>query len=246
MSLRKSLFFIGLFLIIVSGILLSAEKEAESPVREYSVNFGLTYNSGNTSTTIFNVGGKVKLKNTKNQFNSACDVYYTKGDGDTTVDNGSWNNIFARSFSESFNYYVNLKFDYDKKKEVDLRSSLGFGLQYVIADNKKIESKVSTGLTGEHSNYGNGEDETNIKGEFMLYAKFNMNEKNTLSLMTSFTSKFKDFSDYRLKGIIELNAILSKNLYFKVKVVDKYDDNPVVKNIKNNDFMIVNALEFRF
>ena len=224
------------------------KKENQSKEKKWSLilNGGFTLNTGNTKSTIINLGSKFNMKLKHFDFNTMLDLYYGKSEGEEISNKGKWSNNFSKYTGKLVNWYTSLFFEYDKISNIDLRTNFGLGIQLVFLDLINKKSKLSTSLNAEFSKISIDFKNTNsIRLSFNYVFERSFSDSKKLYLNTLYTPNVSDiFKDYRIELLASLSILMTEPIWLILKIQDKYNNLPVSEDLKKNDFIFITSIEF--
>jgi len=224
------------------------KKEKQNREKKWSLrlNGGFTLNTGNTKSTLVNIGSKFNLKLKYFEYNTILDIYYGKSEGEEISNKGKWSNNFSKYTGNLVNWYTSVFFEYDKISNIDLRTNFGFGIQLVFSDLIKKKSKLSASLNAEFSNLSVDIQNTNsLRLNFNYVYERSFSDSKKLYFNTLYTPNVSNFFiDYRIELLASFSILMTEPIWLTLKIQDKYNNLPVSDNLKKNDFIFITSIEF--
>ena len=181
---------------------LPAEREPERPW-ELTINGGLTINSGNTRSRVFNGETGFALHLDNFEFNTHFDTLYGRSESEVVQNKGKWANSFSRGINRRLNLFGQVVLEYDAIAGISLRTTAGLGIQAEIHDRETLKSRLTVSLNGEF---------LNLREEYASQRNLRMEVLITSEARLSSTAIFKarlmytpDLADFRTcSGRVEL------------------------------------------
>jgi len=215
---------------------------------KFELNGGITINSGNTETRVYNGGIQFEITLDKFSIMSNFDASYGSSKGEKVEDKGKWMNTFTFKLTDRVNAYAKVMLEYDVIADLALQTTLGLGMQYLMVDAAHTKAKIGTTINGEFTDafaimeniesLGFGLD-ASLEHSFSKTAKF--------EISSSFTSNFKEFLvDYKIDCDAAVSVMMINPLWIKIKIKDKYVNQTLLPELKHNDFTLVTSLELSF
>lgn len=136
--------------------------------------------------------------------------------------------------------------EYDKFSNIDLRTSTGVGIQFVISDIEKNRSKFAASFNSEFLNASNNIENTkSIRLNLNYYSEILLSKTTKFSASVLLTSNLSNITDdYRLETLASISVLMTKPIWLNVKAWNKYNNKPISKEINKNDFALVTSVEF--
>ena len=195
---------------------------------EGSLEVGINGTSGNSESTSFIIGSKLKRK-TK-QYETTFDFNYvnTNANGVETQNNAIQNFRYERKFGESrWSFFAREFLEYDEFKPFDVRLALNSGLGYKFIDTEATQLKGRYGLGTSHE-FGGVNDDWVM--ELVYGADFSrqLTERQKLELTVDYFPEWGNFDNYRMVTQFGWELLLSQehNLNLKLSINDRYDSTP--------------------
>lgn len=213
-----------------------------------ALNGGLTINTGNTESQVYHGGGKFELTLNSFSYKTRFEAFYGSSKGESIEDKGKWVNTFSLKLAKRLNAYAKTTMEYDIFADLELQTTVGLGIQYVLAKSAKTKAKIGGTINGEFTdafavaeniqNLGFGLD-VSLDHKFSKTAKF--------SVDASFSSNFREFLyDFKVDFSASVTVLMVKPLWIKIKIKDKYVHKPLSEELEQNDFTLVTGLEVAF
>ena len=163
------------------------------------------------------------------------------GEDETVTDRGAGSLQADLFLIEDGYLYGRTEASYDKMKDLDRRIDNGLGLGYMVFRTDDASVDLEAGASYIDSKYDDG---TKDHGLFLRLAengKLKINERLALVESVEYKPKVKDFDNYLINAEAGVRVSLGSNLYFKVSVIDRYDNNPAAGK-KRNDVSVIGSL----
>jgi putative salt-induced outer membrane protein YdiY len=123
-------------------------------------NAGVLRTSGNTDVSSLRLDGEVVAKAGRNRYSGSGVVNRTSDGDDETARNATASARYDRFFSRRVYANASSIFTNDKFRDVDLRTALGLGLGYQLADNERFKVGVEGGYGYVNEDFGVAEDDS--------------------------------------------------------------------------------------
>ncbi len=163
------------------------------------------------------------------------------GEDDTVTDRGVGSFQADLFLIENGYLYGRTEVSYDKMKDLDRRIDNGLGLGYVVFQTDDLSLDLETGASYIDSKYDDGTKDHGIFLRLAENGEMRINERLALVESVEYKPKTKDFRDYLINAEAGVRVSLGSNLYFKVSVIDRYDNSPAVGK-KRNDVSVIGSL----
>ena len=222
----------------------TAESLTETEGWASSVDLGATVTSGNTDTTLLNLGINSSLKRGKNEYAVKASYTYGEDDGNATADellaSLDWNRLISkRAYLGAI-----LKFRRDELSDIDYRVDLTAkgGYYFIKSDDRLFSLEAGPGLTIEKAG-----GKTDQYATFYLGQKYEEQLNDSVRLFQSLNlyTSFSNFDDYRIIGELGAESKLSENLNLKVLLQNQFENEPAAGR-EQNDFKLVTGINYKF
>jgi putative salt-induced outer membrane protein YdiY len=149
-----------------------------------------------------------------------------------------------RAGSHGYRYYLG-GVEYDKVRDIDLRTELGAGFGRPLIDKPRSLLTADLGLSLVRDDLADGTTESDPKlrlGETWRLESGNRSElRQTLALL----AVANDIEDYTAEFTIALTLPVGARLAFTTSFVDTYDSRPA-EGVERNDYTVATQLGYRF
>ena len=163
------------------------------------------------------------------------------GQDETVTDRGAGSLQADLFLIEDGYLYGRTELSYDKMKDLDRRIDNGLGLGYVVFRTDDASIDLEAGASYIDSKYDDGTKDHGIFLRLAENGELKINERLALVESVEYKPKTKDFKDYLINAEAGVRVSLGSNLYFKVSVIDRYDNNPAAGK-KRNDVSVIGSL----
>ncbi len=251
--MKKTFFLLILIAFNIYSITTELKQERKTEIekketRNYSflISGGITFNSGNTKSKLLNGGSKFNIKLKKSEYLTTFETFYGTSKGEQIGNKGKWDNNLSTKIGTNLNLYGVFSLEYDKFSNIDLRTSSGIGIQFVISDIEKNRSKFAASFNSEFLNASNNiENKKSIRLNLNYYSEILLSKTTKFSASVLLTSNLSNITDdYRLESLASISVLMTKPIWLKIKVWNKYNNKPISEKIKKNDFALVTSVEF--
>lgn len=251
--MKKPLFFLILIAFNIYSITTELKQERKKKIekkdiKNYSflISGGITFNSGNTTSKLLNGGSKFNIKLKKFEYLTNLETFYGKGKGEQIENKGKWKNNLSLKIGTNLNLYGEFSLEYDQLSNIDLRTSTGLGVQFVISDIEKNRTKFAASFNSEFLNASNDfENKKSIRLNLNYYSEILLSKTTKFSANVLLTPNLSNITDdYRLETLASISVLMTKPIWLKIKVWNKYNNKPISEEIKKNDFTLVTSVEF--
>jgi putative salt-induced outer membrane protein YdiY len=227
----------------------AGDKDAENakPGKNWSLSLkgGFTLNAGNSQSLLVSGGLKFNLKLKRFQYLTVFDAFFGISNDEENVNKGNWLNKLSRQIGKRLNLYGTTNLEYDKFSDIALRTGIGLGVQYILADTAKTAAKIGTTLNGEFTNVMiTGDNIEAMRGNIDFSLSQKLSTRAEFSLDTLFTGNLGSFfDDYRWETRAAFSVGINKTMALKIEINEKYTHRPVAEQVKRNDFILLASLE---
>lgn len=139
--------------------------------------------------------------------------------------------------------YARSEYSYDKMNDLDRRIDNGLGIGYQVLNTDDYSLNLEAGADYIDSKYDDGSKEHGIYIRLAENSQFKLNDRLMFIQSIEYKPRGKNFNDYLLNASASIRVSLMTNLYFKVSVIDRYDNNPAAGK-KPNDVAVISSLGF--
>ncbi len=209
-----------------------------------SVGLGLTVTSGNSEITNLAITFQAIDEMEKAKWSTNANITYATTDGDETANKGGILTQFDYLQTKRFFYYGKAGFEFDKFAELDLRTSPGAGVGYILMQQEGIKLTTSAGANVVTDFFS--DDTRDTRATTSLAEEFNYTLSSNADLFQSFNiqNNFEDFGDYLISAEVSLTSKMSDRLSLKASLLDRYDSDPFSEELKNNDLTFITSLNY--
>jgi putative salt-induced outer membrane protein YdiY len=240
----KKVFVWLLCLLILAGNVAGQEGEEGGSKWTSSVGLGLTATSGNSDITNLALTFQAVNEMERAKWSTNANVTYATTDGDETANKGGIFTQFDYFQTERFFYYGKAGFEFDKFAELDLRTSPGAGVGYVLAQREGIELTASAGANVVTDFFSDDTEDTRATTSFAEEFKYAFSSTADLFQSFNIQNNFEDFGDYLISAEVSLTSKMSDRLSLKASLLDRYDSDPFSEDLKNNDLTFITSLNY--
>jgi putative salt-induced outer membrane protein len=209
-----------------------------------SVGLGLTKTSGNSDVTNLALTAQAVDEMVKGKWSTNVNLTYARNDGDETANKGGILTELDYPQGDRLFYFGKVGFEFDKFADLDLRTSPGGGLGYIIVHADGVKLSATIGANAVTDFFSNNTRDT--RGTLSWTEEFAYDLTSTANLTHNFNiqNNFKDFGDYLLSTELSLSTKVSDHLSLKASLLDKYDSTPFSADLKKNDLTFITALNY--
>lgn len=134
--------------------------------------------------------------------------------------------------------------EYDRFKDLDLRTVVGGGPGYRFVDTKTMLFKVRAGIAYVNENFGEQSDRDYATAVFGDEFRWQISEDRAVYQLLDVYPSFANASDVMLHAEVGLRQALMQNLFVELALIDDYDNVPA-EGRKKNDFKYLFQLGYR-
>jgi len=223
------------------------EEEPKRPW-ELTINGGLTINSGNTRSRVFNGETGFALHLGNFEFDTSFDTLYGRGESEVVQNKGKWANSFGRGINRRLNIFGQVVLEYDAIAGISLRTTTGLGIQADIHDRENLKSRLTVSLNGEFLNLREEyASQQTLRLQVLLSSEARLSPTAIFKARLMYTPDLADLRrDYRLEADASLSLLMKKPLWVTLKFKDRFNNHPVSAEVKKNDLTLITAIEIRF
>jgi len=139
--------------------------------------------------------------------------------------------------------YGRSEYSYDKMNDLDRRIDNGIGIGYRVLKIGESFLNLEAGADYIDSKYDDGSKEHGVYIRLAENSQFKLNDRLMFIQSIEYKPRGKNFNDYLLNASASIRVSLMTNLYFKVSVIDRYDNSPAAGK-KPNDVAVISSLGF--
>jgi putative salt-induced outer membrane protein YdiY len=220
-------------------------EEAEPPKGwTSSVGLGFTATSGNSEITNLALTFQAVKEMTRAKWSTNANVALATTEGDETANNGGVKTQYDIFQTDRLFYFGKFGAEYDKFAELDLRTSPGAGVGYILVKDEKSTLSASLGANVVTDFFSDDTDET--RGTLSTFEEWSYQLSPNASLYQNFNiqNNFEEFDDYLINAELSLSTKVSDQLTLKASLLDKYDSKPFSDALKNNDLTFITSLNY--
>ena len=241
--MRKVFSFLLIVPFVFSGMRVLKGEEAGNAWTS-SIGFGLTETSGNSDITSLALTFQAVNEMTKAKWGINANVTYATTDGDETANKGGVKRQYDYFPTDRLCYFAKVGLDFDKFAELDLRTSPGGGVGYIVVQDEGVKLSASGGANAVTDFFS--DDTKDSRGTLSISEEFGYDLTSTSNLFQNFNvqNNFEDFGDYLLDLEISLSTKVSDQLTLKASLLDKYDSDPFSVELKKNDVTFITSINY--
>lgn len=195
---------------------------------ENSAELGVNGSAGNTESSSFQTGTRLKRKSDYTLFDLRATYNRTSSGGTETQNNAliytNWERFLGKS---PWTLFVKNGLEFDKFKAFDYRYNLnsGLGYQFFKTDDLTLTGRFGAGVSHE---FGGPDDRWVPEALFGGDYEHQVNARNKLLAKIDYFPEWANFSNYRLVSDVAWEYLISAdgNLSFKLGATDRYDSTP--------------------
>ena len=218
------------------------------PVWSLDLNAGYSLNSGNSNTQDVNLQVTVvRLIKESYRLTGHGEYFWgTAEDKDTgkddTVTDRGLASLQADLFLIKNGYlYGRSEISYDKMKDLNRRLDNGLGLGYQVYQTDDAFIDLEAGSSYIDSKYDDGTGDHGIYLRLAENGELKINNRLVFYESVEYKPKVDNYNDYLLNAEAGIRVSLTAGLYFKVSVIDWYDNTPAAGK-KRNDVSVISSL----
>jgi len=199
-----------------------AEIEAKTRKWAYEASVAIAGRTGATEKFGAAFGFKATLASAQDKLIFALAADRAKDNGVTTADRQFGGVDYSSFYSPDNGWYVRSSLEKDKIKNLDLRSSSGFGFGRKLIKNKQQDLEFRLGAGYRYDSYTNGTtfDSPGLDIGFLNTYNF-ANAKLTDAV--GYTPAFKDFTNYRIRHESAFELPIAASLWkLKLGIANEY------------------------
>lgn len=195
---------------------------------ENSAELGLNGSAGNSESSSFQTGTRLKRKTDFTLFDLRATYNRTSAGGTETQNNALIYTNWERFLGDSpRTLFVKNGLEFDKFKAFDYRYYLNAGLGYHFAktDALALTGRFGAGVSRE---FGGPDDRWVPEALFGGDYEHQVNARNKLIAKVDYFPEWSDFANFRLVSDLAWEYLISAdgNLSFKLGATDRYDSTP--------------------
>ncbi len=211
-----------------------------------SAELGLNGSAGNTESTSFQTGSRLKRKTEWTLLDLRLTYNRTHANGIETQNNALLYTDFERFFGDSpWTYFIKNGLEYDEFRMFDLRYNIntGFGYRIFRSDDLTLTGRFGAGASRE---FGGPDDNWKPEALFGIDYEHQVNERNKLIARIDYFPEWSNFANFRMVSDFAWEYLLDPegNLSFKLGATDRYDSTPF--GAKPNDINYSALVLYKF
>ena len=195
---------------------------------ENSAELGVNGSAGNTESSSFQTGTRLKRKSKFTLFDLRATYNRTSAGGTETQNNAliytNWERFLGES---SWTLFVKNGLEFDKFKAFDFRYNLtsGLGYHFIKTEDLTLTGRFGAGVSHE---FGGPDDRWVPEALFGGDYEHQVNARNKLLAKIDYFPEWSNFTNYRLVSDVAWEYLISAdgNLSFKLGATDRYDSTP--------------------
>jgi putative salt-induced outer membrane protein YdiY len=209
-----------------------------------SIGLGVTTTSGNSDVTNVAVTFQALNDRAKTRWSTSANVAYTTTDGAETANRGGVSTRYEVFPMDRFFYFGKIGIEYDRFTNLDLRTSPGGGVGYILVQEGKRSLSVSAGVNAVTDFFN--DDTRDSRGTLSFRQELALPLSAVASLSQNFNiqNNFDDFEDFLLDAELSLSSKVSERLSLKASLLDKYDNRPFSDDVRKNDVTFITSLNY--
>jgi putative salt-induced outer membrane protein YdiY len=241
--MKKSFVLTFIFTLMSGGLVGLMAEEAAGPWTA-SVGFGLTKTSGNSDITSLALTFQAVREMDRAKWGTNANVTYATTEGDETANKGGVKTQYDYFYTDLLFFFGKVGFEFDKFAELDLRTSPGAGIGYILVQDEGIKLSGSVGANAVTDFFSN--DTKDSRGTLSFSEEFSYDLTATSSLFQNLNiqNNFEDFGDYLLDAEISLSTKISDQFSLKASLLNKYDADPFSEDLKKNDITFITSINY--
>ena len=225
-----------------------ATAQAENRPWNLTLNGGLTINSGNTRSRVFNGEIDFSVRLDGSEFSTLFDTLYGRSGNEVIQKKGKWDNAFTHGLNKRLNLFGQLVLEYDAIAGITLRTTTGLGLSVDIHDKEAIKTRLTASLNGEFLDPGGDAPfQRSLRLQITLATEAHISASARIKARVLYTPDMADFRrDYRVEVDAALSLLMKKPLWITIKLQDRFNNFPASGGIKKNDLTLITSISIRF
>lgn len=207
---------------------LVALRRKPKPAYELSggLNFGASVTGGNTSTESYHFDGQLGLRTRAARYGLAASADYEEDEDEATVNELELNADYARFLSKRWYVSSNLGLAHDPFQDLRLRTTIGIGAGYQLAETETRKLSAEAGLSYVWEDYEDGPDQEQPAARWALNYEEKFGERFTLFHRHELFVGLEDSDDSLFTSSTGLRVPLGESLRGTVQVDADYDGEP--------------------
>ncbi|HET6268105.1 MAG TPA: DUF481 domain-containing protein [Acidobacteriota bacterium] len=210
-----------------------------------SLNAGVTFTQANHNTQ-FTFQGSIGFVKPNYSLSINANSLFSTQEGAQDINRHELFTSVKRNISTKWSYLGLVDLLHDSELALELRSTVGGGLQRSLVKTNRVDFFVFGGAAYSRENYvGSAQDRSN--GEFLggLGLTAYQFRSSEIGAYVIVYPSFTDFGRVRIDTSDYWKWELIKDLYWNVSLFDNYDNNPV-PGAPNNNFGVTTSLGWTF
>ena len=234
-----------LAVMLLSVVFVQAQEQMPESPWVISFTAGLSFNSGNTESSQLNGGFRVVRKEYPVDLAFTGDMLYGQSSGVRNADRGKLTFNYDRYILLGWEAFFIGSAEYDRIAHIDSRNGLGAGVKREFIKSKRGEISISGAVLSELEKDTNGVETQSERLSIRPKVKIHVSETADLNIVAFYIPNINNADDYRTEATLEFKTMISRNLWFKCMVYDRFDS-VVDAGVKNNDLTLISAVESKF
>jgi len=249
-DILKVVFVLSVLSVVLFNTIPVIADEGGEPEGPWNSSIGLAYMTtrGNSETNNLAMSYESIYEQAKSKWGVWANVAWASTGGDNVANRGGVVTQYDYFQSERIFYFGKFGVEYDEQADLDLRTSPGGGIGFVVYKEEKTSLTAGAGASYVTDKFNDGTDES--RGMLALSEEWAIALTSTASLLQKFNiqNNFEDFGDYLIDLEVSLSTKVSDQLSLKASLLDKYDSTPhvAVVALKKNDLTFLTSLNYSF
>lgn len=207
--------------------LLNPPRNPDATRVEARVSAGGSFASGNTDAQSLHLSGEMVARNTVQRVTLDAAVNQAEQSGVQTVSNARLGLKYDHFVSAKAYWYANTRFERDDEADLDLRSTLGLGAGWQIADTQTRSLALEGGLSYANEDYGSAPDQRFPGARLALKAEQSLwNDRVRLFHDSDLLLNLESADDYLLRTRTGVRVPVAEHLSLGTSVNYDYDNVP--------------------
>lgn len=210
-----------------------------------TADLGYSLARGNQNQTQSSLGARAEYRSVLYKFSGRIDSLFARQDGARSQSRHALNMRLDRFLNaRTFSYGLS-GFERNERRRLDLRTQLGGGIGWHLADSKAMDLSVLGGFAYVHERFRDLDDRATGEGSVGLEWSAALFKGARLLTQLSIHPDMVDRGRFRMEYDSTLRLPIAGRFTYSLRLFDRFDSRPAA-SVERNDYGVVSGLGVRF
>ena len=210
-----------------------------------TADLGYSLARGNQNQTQSSLGARAEYRSVLYKFSGRIDSLFARQDGARSQSRHALNMRLDRFLNASTFSYGLSGFERNERRRLDLRTQLGGGIGWHLADSKAMDLSVLGGFAYVHERFRDLDDRATGEGSVGLEWSAALFKGARLLTQLSIHPDMVDRGRFRMEYDSTLRLPIAGRFTYSLRLFDRFDSRPAA-SVERNDYGVVSGLGVRF